>query len=292
MLDRLISPIHGLTSITQNIGETKNKGIEFSITANAISTKNFNWDISANVFQNKNEIVDLYGDGMDDVGNRWFIGKPISVYYAYEFDGIWQVGDDIANSAQPDAEPGFAKVKDQLTVDTDGDGIPDAADGVINADDRIILGQRDPKVISSLSMNFSYKNFGLYFMSQGAFGATKQNSLKGDNVWGEVRRNTTFKNWWTPDNPTNEYYANADGANPDGVGFYESGDYWRLKDITFSYDLNKGVVDKLGLDKLRLYVTGRNLLTFTKFEGLDPEFSGTRAAPLQKTFTLGLNGSF
>lgn len=112
------------------------------------------------------------------------------------------------------------------------------------------------------------------------------------NVWGEVRRNTTFKNWWTPDNPTNEYYANADGANPDGVGFYESGDYWRLKDITFSYDLNKGVVDKLGLDKLRLYVTGRNLLTFTKFEGLDPEFSGTRAAPLQKTFTLGLNGSF
>jgi len=292
LLDRVISPIHGLTEITQNIGETKNQGIEFSITANTINTENFNWDIIANVAYNKNEIVDLYGDGRDDLGNRWFIGEPIRVYYAYEFDGIWQEGDDIENSAQPGAEPGFAKVKDQITVDTDDDGIPDAVDGDINADDRIMIGQRDPKVIASLSMNFSYKNFGLYFMSQGAFGAMKENDLKGDNVWGEVRRNTTLKNWWTPDNPTNEYYVNLDGANPDGVNFYEKGDYWRLKDITLAYDLEQDVLDKIGLSKLRLYLTERNLLTFTNFEGLDPEFSGTRDTPLQKTFTLGLNVIF
>lgn len=292
LLDRVISPIHGLTSITQNIGETRNEGLEISLSANAISKPNFNWNIDGNIAFNKNEIVDLYGDKTDDVGNRWFIGEPISVYYAYEFDGIWQIGDDIENSAQPDALPGYAKVKDQITVDTTGDGIADSVDGDINADDRIILGQRTPKTVASLSMDFSYKGFSLYVMGQGAYGELKQNGLMSDNVWGEVRRNTTLKNWWTPENPTNEYYSNVNGANPDGVGFYESGDYWRIKDITFSYDFPGDVLEQSKLDKLRLYVTARNMFTITGYEGLDPEFSGTRDSPLQKTFTFGLNVNF
>ena len=129
-------------------------------------------------------------------------------------------------------------------------------------------------------------------MSQGAFGAIQQNGLKSDNVFGEVRRNTTKKNWWTPDNPTNEFYGNIDGANIDGVSFYESTDYWRIKDITLSYDLGQEVLDKLGIERFRLYVTGRNLFTFTDYEGLDPEFTGTRDAPLQKTFTVGFNVNF
>ncbi|MDO7174025.1 SusC/RagA family TonB-linked outer membrane protein [Mariniflexile sp. AS56] len=292
LTSRSISPFHGATDITTNIGEIQNEGLELSISTNAIRTDSFSWDIDANVSFNRNEIVDLYGDKTDDVGNNWFIGKPIRVYYAYEYDGVYQLGDDIANGPQPDAEPGYAKVKDQITVDTDGDGIPDATDGDINADDRIILGQRDPKTIAAFSMNFSYKNFGLYVMSQGAFGAIQQNGLKSDNVFGEVRRNTTKKNWWTPDNPTNDFYANIDGANIDGVGFYESTDYWRIKDITLSYDLGQNVLDKLGIEKFRLYVTGRNLFTFTNYEGLDPEFTGTRDAPLQQTFTLGFNVNF
>lgn len=289
---RSISPFHGATEITTNIGEIQNEGLEISISANAIRTEDFSWNIDANVAFNRNKIVDLYGDKTDDVGNDWFIGKPIRVYYEYEYDGVYQLGDDIASGPQPDAEPGYAKVKDQITVDTDGDGIPDATDGDINADDRIILGQRDPKTIAAVSMNFSYKNFGLYVMSQGAFGHIKRNDLKNDDVWGEVRRNTTFKNWWTPENPTNEYYGNIDGANIDGVRFYESGDYWRIKDITLSYDFTQNVLDKIKLDKFRLYVTARNLFTITNYEGLDPEFTGTRAAPLQKTFTLGLNVNF
>tara|TARA_R110002096_G_scaffold111394_1_gene243137 strand:- start:31476 stop:34430 length:2955 start_codon:yes stop_codon:yes gene_type:complete len=292
LTSRSISPFNGATEITTNIGEIQNEGLEFSISANAVRTDNFSWDVDANISFNRNEIVDLYGDKTDDVGNDWFIGQPIRVYYEYEYDGVWQIGDDIANGPQPDAEPGFAKVKDQLTVDTDGDGIPDATDGDINADDRIILGQRDPTTIAALSMNFSYKNFSLYILSQGAFGAIQQNGLKSDNVFGEVRRNTTKKNWWTPDNPTNEFYGNIDGANIDGVSFYESTDYWRIKDITLSYDLGQEVLDKLGIERFRLYVTGRNLFTFTDYEGLDPEFTGTRDAPLQKTFTVGFNVNF
>ena len=292
LTSRSISPFNGATEITTNIGEIQNEGLELSISANAIRTDNFSWNVDANISFNRNEIVDLYGDKTDDVANDWFIGEPIRVYYEYEYDGVWQIGDDIANGPQPDAEPGFGKVKDQLTVDTDDDGIPDATDGDINADDRIILGQRDPKTIAALSMNFTYKNFSLYVMSQGSFGAIQQNGLKSDNVFGEVRRNTTKKNWWTPENPTNDFYGNIFGANIDGVGFYESTDYWRIKDITLSYDLGQEVLDKLGIDKFRLYVTGRNLFTFTDYEGLDPEFTGTRDAPLQKTFTLGFNVNF
>lgn len=292
LTSRSISPFHGATEITTNIGEIQNEGLELSLSANAIRAEDFSWDIDANVAFNRNEIVDLYGDKTDDVGNNWFIGEPIRLYHAYEYDGVYQIGDDIANGPQPDALPGYAKVKDQITVDTDGDGIADATDGDINADDRIILGQRDPKTIASLSMNFSYKGFSLYVMSQGAFGHIKNNGLKSDNVWGEVRRNTTLKNWWTPENPTNEYYANIDGANIDGVGFYESGDYWRIKDITFSYDFSQEVLNNTKLENLKLYATARNFFTFTDYEGLDPEFDGTRDAPLQKTFTLGLSLNF
>lgn len=292
LTDRSISPFHGAPKITTNIGEIQNKGLELSVSANAIRTNDFSMDINANVAFNRNEIIDLYGDKTDDVGNKWFIGEPIRVYYAYEYDGIWQIGDDIANGPQPDAEPGYAKVKDQLTVDTDGDGVFDATDGDINSDDRIILGQRDPKTIASFSMNFSYKGFSLYVMSQGAFGHIKKNSLKSDDVWGEVRRNTTYKNWWSPENPTNDYYGNIENANIDGVGFYESGDYWRIKDITFSYDFSQELLDSTKLDKIKLYATARNFFTFTDYEGLDPEFDGTRDAPLQKTFTLGLSLNF
>lgn len=290
-----ISPFHGATSINTNVGQLQNEGLEIAISANAVRTQNFNWNIDANIAFNRNEWVDINGDGgvTDNIANDWFIGEPLDLIYALEYDGVWQLDDDIANSAQPNAEPGHARVKDQITEDTDGDGIADAVDGIINRDtDRVIIGQTDPKTVAALSMNFSYKNFGLYVMSQGAFGHLKNNGLKSDNVFGEVRRNTTLKNWWTPENPTNDFYANGEDVNEFGLNFYESADYIRIKDITFSYDLGQNILDKLNIDKFRMYVTARNLFTFTDYEGLDPEFSGTRDTPLQKTFTLGLTVSF
>lgn len=281
LLDREISPIHGITEVTQNIGETKNSGLEFALLANVMNRGDFSWDISGNFSYMKNEIVDLYGDGLDDVLNNWFIGQPIRVNYHYEFDGIYQDGDDFENAPLPDVEAGFAKIVDQ-NLDT-----------LIDADhDRVIIGQRDPKFIAGLNMAFRYKSFSLNIFSHSAHGMTRHNSLKRDDVWGEVRRNTTIKNWWTPDNPTDEYWANNVDANARGVRIYENASFWRLKDVTLSYDLPVSALEKIGFGNFRIYVTGRNLWTVTEYEGLDPELSSDREIPLQKEFIFGLNLGF
>src|SRR5690606_34188401 len=149
LLNRLISPVHGITRITENIGKTANKGIELQLSSLNLDRPDLSWRTDFNISANRNEIVDLYGDGQDDVANRWFIGHPINVLYDYEFDGIWQEGDDIANSAQPDAVPGDVRIVDQN------------GDGVINTDDRTFVGDLEPDYIAGLINTFTYKGVSL-----------------------------------------------------------------------------------------------------------------------------------
>lgn len=281
LLNRAISSVHGTSSILQNIGETKNNGFEVSLSTINIVNNNFQWTTDINFSHNKNEIVDLYGDGNDDVANRWFIGQPIRVNYGLQFDGIFQEGDDIANSAQPDAEPGYVKIRDIN------------GDGEINSDsDRTIIGQSDPRSNWGFSNNFTYDDFSLYVLLQGVQGITKNNQLIDDNVYGEVRRNTVFLPWWTPQNRSNKYWANDIDANNRAVNIYEKADFVRIKDISLSYNLPSELMEKIGFNRIKLYATGRNLFTFTSFEGVDPEMNDQRDVPIQKEILLGLNLSF
>ncbi len=291
LLDRKISSIHGITSVTQNIGETNNKGLELAVLAYPVSKSNFTWNIAGTFSLNKNKIVSLYGElddegkEIDDILNGWFIGEPIRVNFDRVIDGTWQLGDDIANSAQPTAQPGYARVRDAN------------ADSVIDSDDRIIQGQLDPKILWSLTNTLKYKDFTLTFFIYGATGATKQNSFKIDNVWAKVRVNTTRKNWWTPKNPTNEFYANNEDAHREGGVYFENASFARLKDISLSYDLPVNFLSKIGFSKLRIYIAGRNLVTITDFGGLDPELRevilGAREyelmdVPLEREYLIGL----
>jgi hypothetical protein len=110
-----------------------------------------------------------------------------------------------------------------------------------------------------------------------------------------VRHNTTKKNWWTPENPSDEFWMNhVDAHRMAGVeaAIYESADFARIKDISLSYDLPSKYMTRLGLNKLKIYLTGRNLFTFTKWRGLDPELSSQVTIPLQKEYVLGLNLGF
>jgi len=110
-----------------------------------------------------------------------------------------------------------------------------------------------------------------------------------------VRHNTTIKNWWTPTNPSNEFFMNnVDAQRMAGVeaAIYESADFTRIKDISLSYDLGSNILTRLGLNKLKLYVTARNLFTFTDWRGLDPELSSQEAIPLQKEYVFGLTLGF
>jgi len=288
LLDRTISPVHGITEITQNIGKTRNIGFEASINSRNIVKKDFTWTTSANFSTNKNEIVSLYGEldeegnEIDDIGSGWFIGQPIRVNYNYIWDGIWQLGEE-EQAAIYNKYPGGSKL-----IDINNDSI------ISPNDDRVIQGQRDPKFIWGMNNTLTYKDLTLSVFIHGIHGITASNALESDNVFGRVLRNTTKKNWWTPENPTNEWIINDDkGGSNGGINTlkYYSKDFVRIKDITLSYDLAR-LLKSAGFSKLQVYATGRNLITFTKWPGLDPELDAQLALPLQKEYVFGINLSF
>ena len=276
LLERSISSVQGFSEITQNIGKTSNRGLEVGITSYNIRSDNFSWSTQANLSFNQNKILELYGDGSDDLANEWFIGEPIRVNYGLLYDGVYQLEDDIENSAQPDAQPGYAKIKD-VNSDT-----------TINDQDRVIIGQRDPKVIWGMTNNLQYRGFTLTVFIHGVQGVTRENPILTDDVYAEVRRNTIKKNWWTPESPTNEYYANDVDANVRGVNFYENASFMRIKDVSLAYNLSSTLLQKIGLATAKVYVSGRNLATITPYGGLDPEISDQRDIPLQREFLVGV----
>ena len=283
LLERSISPVHGITSIIENIGETQNRGIEFLVHSRNIANNTFMWSSTLNFSFNRNKILELYGDGRDDVANAWFIGKPININYDFLVEGVWQL-DEADQAAVYGSQPGYVKLRDVT------------GDGNIGANDRQIIGQADPDLLWGLTNDFSYKNFNLNIFIHGVHGATRFNFLKTDlETYSTIRRNTTLKNWWTPDNPTNEFVMNdinAENMSGQRARWYEDASFVRIKDITFSYNFDRTLVERFGLNNLRMYVNGRNLYTFTKWGGLDPELDNQVAIPLQRQFLFGLNLGF
>jgi TonB-linked SusC/RagA family outer membrane protein len=302
LLNRSISVTHGINQATdksnwthpgviQNIGSTRNTGFEVSVNSRNVVTGKFLWTTNGNFSINKNEIVSLYGikdaDGneIDDISNKWFIGHPVRVNYDFIWDGVWQLGEESA-AAVYGSQPGYVKLRD---VDKND---------ILDDKDRQIIGQLDPKILWGLTNTISYGNLSFSFFIHGVSGITAHNDRMTDDVQTEVRYNTLKKNWWTPDNPTNEWYKNdimADEMSGFGSTLYESTDFVRLKDVSLAYDLPKSAISRIGLSNLRLYVTGRNLLTFTSWSGLDPELveqDAQRDIPMQKEIVFGISLGF
>jgi len=276
LLNRTISSVQGFTRILQNIGKTANRGIELGLTSTNIKSKYFSWTTNLNFSHNKNKIVDLYGDGLDDVGNSWFIGKPINVIYGLQNDGVFKSQAEVDASVQKTSKPGWVRVKN-----VNGDTL-------INASDRTIIGNQDPNFIWGITNTIKYKGISLMFFIHGVTGITKRNPFDDDNVFTDVRRNTTLKDWWSPTNPNGNHFANDANANPLGVNFYEKANFARLKDISLGYDLPANWLNKIKVTSCKVYITGRNLATFTKYNALDPELTNQFGLPLQKEFVFGL----
>lgn len=286
LLERSISSVNGLTSITQNIGETQNTGLEFSINTQNIVTGDVRWTTSGNISFIRNRIQALYGlfdekgKEIDDALNAWFIGQPVMVNFNYMYDGVWQT-DEAAKAAEWGSIPGRAKLRDVNGNDA------------IDIEDRQVIGQLDPKSTWGLTNTITYKNFTFSAFIHGVHGVTKLNELLSDaGASAEVRRNVMAKNWWTPENPTNDFYMNALNAEKMAgltAAIYEDASFVRIKDLSLSYDCSPSFLKKTGLGKLRLYAVGRNLVTITKWTGSDPELNwGKGANPLQKEFVFGL----
>lgn len=297
LLSRSLPIITGYSKVSENIGKTTNKGLELTLNTQNIAGKDFRWETMVVFATNKNKITDLYGDGKDDLGNRWFIGKPISVVYDYQMTGVWQTGEDVSKQ-DPTAKPGSLKF-----ADLNGDG------KITGDGDRMILGQTAPKWTGGLTNTFHYKNINLSIFVQTAQGMTRNNTDLG---YGDEtgRRNTPAEiGYWTPENASQTRPA-LSYNNTLGYGYASDASYTRIKDVTLSYVFGQSVLDKLHLGGLTVYASGRNLYTFTKWVGWDPEQttygrgSGNSSAnqqafaadwtnnyPITRTFVLGLNVS-
>ncbi len=280
LLSREIPKITGQDDILFNIGELKNVGYELGLNTIPVSTGDFTWRLGLNFSANRNEIVDLYGDQKDDIQNNWFIGEPLNVIYDFEFDGIWQLGqeNEIAESATPDREPGDVRIKDQNS------------DGVIDADDRVIVGVQQPDWIGGLSSTFSYKGLSLNVFVQTVQGIDRRFTEEGTSA----RFNKAPYDYWTPDNPSNTWFRPRINSTPTPIGSVDVYDasFTRIKDITLSYNLPESITSSIGLKKTRLYVNLHDYFTFTKFPYVDPESAAYAEISIPKYVLLGLNVSF
>ena len=287
LLSRSIPTINGTGSITENRGQTRNRGFEFQITSNNITHKSFRWSTSFNLSHYRSEIVDvgLYdanGKPVDDVASKWFIGEPINVNYDYKIIGVWQIADPSNPTGQQDPNyrnsyPGYVKY-----LDVDGNDITTA--------DKTIIGSAIPKVNMSLMNTFEYKNFTLSVFLTAQLGQTHLNALY-DTSHNSYRQNRFLVDFWTPENPTNSYPKNSlnSDVNPEGASFYEKTDFLRISDVTLGYNFPQQWLRRTFIKRLNLYMNIKNLATITGWTGMDPEFLNDQlAAPPVRSFTFGL----
>lgn len=288
LLQRHLPTITGYSSVWANLGETTNEGFEVTLNTLNIKSGDFTWRSDLTFSTNKNQIVDLYGDKQSDVGNRWFIGKPISVIYDYTMLGVWQESEK-EEAATYNAEPGDLKFADI-------NGPEGKSDGEITGDDRSILGSPDPDWRGGFGNTFTYKNFTLRVFIQTVQGVLKSNhQLSWVDLAG--RRNMPAGlTYWTPENHNNSMPA-LSYTNTNGYGYPRDASFTRLKDVTLSYSLSESALSKTGLGGLSVYLSGTNLYTWTPWFGWDPEayyaprgWDGSSTNyPSQRTIVFGVN---
>lgn len=282
LLFRAIPEITGFNRVLDNLGVVKNRGVELTLNTKNYTKGGFRWESGLNFSANKNEIVDLYGDKKDDIGNRWFIGQPVNVVYDYNQTGIWQTAED-ASSQDPTAKPGDIKF-----ADTNGDG-------AITPADRVVLGQVNPKWMGGLTNTFHYNSFHLTIFIQTVQGITKNNPLVDYRDLAGRENLPGGLGYWTAQNGNNDR-PSLSFINARLYNYPEDASFTRLKDVTLSWVASESVLGKIGLGGLTIYASGRNLATWTKWYGWDPELNFNRDLganqnnyPLVKTFIVGAN---
>lgn len=289
LMTRALKESSGYSSQMVNMGKVRNRGVEISLTGYPIRTKDLSWSISLNWSKNNNEIlalngeVDENGKPKDNLVDKWFIGKPISVYYDYQFDGIWQTGDDIANSHMPSAKPGDIRLKDVK------------ADNEITPEDRVVI-TRDPDWIGSLSTTLKYKGIDLGIDLYMVHGGKRENrtihfwDYGGGSIEGKM--NGIKQDYWLPDNPSNTY-PRPSRTTPQYLSSlsYQDASYFRIRNIVLGYTLPNTLTSKIMIDKLRVYASLNNIYTNTKYQSYGPE-SGANGYPEPISFTAGLNITF
>ncbi|MCC5930092.1 MAG: TonB-dependent receptor [Cyclobacteriaceae bacterium] len=290
LFDVNIPQITGFTSITTNVGNIDNRGIEIILRGDVIQKSDFNWNVNFNLASNRNRIVSLLGidsdgDGIEDdlIGSNLFIGQSINSIFTYESSGIIQLGEE---------EPPGYFVGTHRIVDQNGDGI-------IDPFDRVIIGREEPAYSFGILNEFNYKNFTFRFFinsiqggRNGYLGLNHPNMGQAD----QVRRRNLFQelDYWSPSNPNATYRAQDRGAAIEFLN-YADRSFIRLQDVTLAYRVNSNLIEKFGLSSMKAFVSAKNLATWTNWVGFDPETGSgldQSGLPVLRGISIGLDVSF
>ncbi len=323
LLNATLAPSMGFLNAYKNIGSVSNSGIEFTLNTVNIKKRDFQWNSSFNISFNRNKVISLNEDEPSlatrvtwgNFNNAYpyiaIPGHPIAMFYGYLFDGIYQYAD-------------FDKVGDKYILKA---GIPNNGndrdniqpgdiryrdingDGQVDNYDLTIIGNPNPKFTGGFTNNFRYRDFDLSVFLQFSYGGQIQNANRIEFEGGDPTARTSLnmfasvKDRWTPDNPSNTLFR-IGGQGPTAYSnrTIEDGSYLRLKTVTLGYTLPAALTKRVGISSLRFYASAQNLLTWTKYSGLDPEVSTYDTAltpsfdwspyPRSRTMTLGLEIAF
>lgn len=292
-----------------NAGSLQNSGVEFTLGYHK-RTGDFTFDISANAYTLKNKVLSLGGfdEPVYGTGSKTQVGSSIGQHFGYDVEGIFQSQDEITNHAFQNAgtSPGDLIFKDQITLDTDGDGVPDAKDNVINADDRVYLGRALPNFYYGANFSAGYKNFDLTLFMSGSTGNVINNW-----TYRLLMHTTDYMNYhtdaldrWTPTNTDTDIPRlvtgdpNNNGGDNNRKGWLQDATYLRINTLSLGYKLKENIVK--GLFTARVYVTAQNLYTFQKYKTYNPDFTSgvwnpgfdAGSYPKPRTIMLGVQLGF
>ncbi len=291
---RTIPMMTGFESVKSTMGQVDNVGIESTVRSENVRTADFQWHSALTFWLNRNKLVHLYGEDLDgdgreddDISNNLFIGKGLGVIYGYVQTGIVQASDNDYIGVYGGV-PGHPKYADLN------------ADDQITSEDRAILGYSSPNFRLNLSNTLSYKQFELYMMWAGIFGGAHRymrsnaNAFRVSNVTGYATANLIDIPWWTAEKPS-EVYPAATFSTDGRYLALQDRTFVRLQDVTFSYTLRRSMLERFNLINLKVFLSGKNLLTFTRWVGDDPETGSSvlsSTLPVARSVTAGINISF
>ena len=264
----------GVTSQKATMGQVNNWGIEWNLNTTNIQRGDFNWTTSVVFTLNRNKLVELYGDGKDDITSSLFIGEPLGVIYGYDVKGI-----------NPETGTPIYYAADGSETTT-----PSASE------DRKILGYTNENFRMNLSNTISWKKFQLYFAFNGVFGGNGYGLA--NNTFAYTTYNTGHSTsalnipFWAPDNKTDEYPSPA-FTNPSGLyQIYNGYGHVRLQDLSLSYNLGS-LMKNWGIKNAKVSVAGRNLFVIAPYWRMsDPEARSASSISLPRAVTFALNLSF
>jgi len=283
----------GYESVFQNVGSTETNGVEFGVNAVILDNPDgLNFDVNFNISSYDEKITELAlkdasGNPADDVGNEWFIGQPVRVFYNYEYGGIYKTSEAALAQSLEGKVPGVIARKDSN------------GDGQITPDDRSILGSDVPDYFGGITTNFSYGNWDLsafFYFKQGQM--IQSNFHRGNNSL-QGRYNNLDVDYWTPDNQDARYPRPSignEGAIDGELLQYFDGSFVKLRNLTLGYNVDSEVASSIGMRNLRVYLQGQNLWFSSDYETFDPEIGAQRidsgVAPSSSMWAFGVRANF